>query len=35
VVIIAMVMIARSPAGQKKIKNASFPTVWMPGMRRR
>jgi hypothetical protein len=35
VVIIAMVMIARSPAGQKKIKNASFPTVGMPGMRRR
>lgn len=36
VVIIAMVMIARSPAGQKKIKNASFPTtVKMPGMRRR
>jgi hypothetical protein len=27
VVIIAMVMIARSPAVQKKIKNASFPTV--------
>ena len=35
VVIIAMVMIARSPAGQKKIKNVSFPTVGMPGMRRR
>lgn len=34
-IVIAMVIIARSPAGQKKIKNASFPNIKMPGMRRR
>jgi len=34
-VIIAMVMMGLSPAGQNKIKTANFPNIKMPGMRRR